>query len=216
MLNPRNAWADRTLYDKNAQKLFALLSENFKKYTSRVDKAVAQALNVNVAPTAALKNTPQPKSAIPQHLLGDDHTPVGSAEGAEPALQEPKGKKAIPAKKGKPPKKIRDKAVLEEIEAPEGSMGGDFEAISSSEYSDDNGTDVPIPPGLFASEPEGEFRPDDENLSPIISSFDDEEEEGDDDAFDQQGTPSDGQDASGSQFKGGRRRRGGRGRRRPR
>lgn len=213
MLNPRNAWADRALYDKIAQKLFALLSENFKKYTSRVDKVVAQSLNVNVAPKAALKNTSQPKSTLQQPPLAEDNTSVGSAEATEPALQEPKSKKALPAKKAKLPKKVRGKAVPEEIEAPEGSMGGDFEAISSSEYSADNSTDVPIPPGLFASEPAGEFRPDDENPALILSPFDDDE---DSDADSEQGESPDSQDGSGSQFKSGRRRRGGRGRRRPR
>lgn len=71
MLNPQNAWADKGAYEKNAQKLLTLLTENFKKYSGRVDKAITQALQKQAAgqkqasEEVSQKNTP--KNA-PKHI----------------------------------------------------------------------------------------------------------------------------------------------------
>jgi phosphoenolpyruvate carboxykinase (ATP) len=41
VLNPRNTWADKGLYDKTAAKLVEMFKENFNKYASLVSKDVA-------------------------------------------------------------------------------------------------------------------------------------------------------------------------------
>ncbi len=227
MLNPRNAWADRAVYEKTAQKLLQLLTENFKKYAGRVDKSIAQALAAP-AQTAQKQNPPSNAPALataaaPQIVKSGANMPpeiltpdISVAASPETPAETASGKK-IPPKKVKPVKKGRGKQVLieEDDEAEVGDTGSHETIDAPYDNDDDAGADVIIPSSLFVSEPEGEFRPDDDMLTP--STFDDE----DDDDIADNGEAQDGNDAAGdeqgqAQFKGGRRRRGGRGRRRPR
>jgi len=227
MLNPRNAWADRAVYEKTAQKLLQLLTENFKKYAGRVDKSIVQALSAP-AQTAQKQNlpsnppTPATASAT-QTAKAVAHTPPEVlvpdtlvAASLETPVETVSGKK-LPPKKVKPVKKGRGKqVVIEEDDEAEVGDTGSHETIDAPYGDDDAGAEVIIPSSLFVSEPEGEFRPDDDMLTP--TTFDDDD---DDDDIADNGEAQDSNDAIGddqgqAQFKGGRRRRGGRGRRRPR
>ena len=234
MLNPRNAWADRAVYEKTAQKLLQLLTENFKKYASRVDKSVVQALSPT-SQQAPQKQTPpqtQPtkanaKTGIQTNDQASTEAPLEvrtvvsevAAPDDEILTEAPSGKK-IPAKKVKPPKKTLRKPIHIDDDEEEAEVGdtGSLENLEEP-YIDDSGNgddNVIIPPSLFASEPGGAFRPDDEMLT--APAF--EEEEDDNDGEESENTiAADGgseQDSGQTAFKGGRRRRGGRGRRRPR
>jgi hypothetical protein len=217
MLNPRNAWSDRNAYDKTAQKLVQLLTENFKKYVGRIDKAVAQALVANSQP--AQKQVPQAAKAIPVNApapiaaeISSENVPLENA--SEASTQALSGKKAAPAKKAKPPKKLRAKEIIPpEEEAEVGDTGLDISI--DEQYPSNDDSNIVIPPGLFATEPQGEFRPDDE--SPMIASAfdDDEEDDASEQSGEQDGQSDDDPNRPQGQFKGNRRRRGGRGRRRP-
>ncbi|MDD2848309.1 MAG: hypothetical protein PHP95_07625 [Desulfuromonadaceae bacterium] len=44
VLNPRNTWDDKGLYDKSAANLLEMFKENFKKYAALVSKDVANVL----------------------------------------------------------------------------------------------------------------------------------------------------------------------------
>lgn len=228
MLNPRNAWADRAVYEKTAQKLVQLLTENFKKYASRVDKSVVQALS------SAPQQAPQ-KQTPPQTQPNKTNATIGIQTASADAPLEvravvsevvvpdddilpeaPTGKK-IPAKKVKSPKKALRKPIhIDDDEAEVGDTGS-LESLEEP-YIDDSGNgddNVIIPSNLFVSEPGGAFRPDDDMLT--APAF---EEEGDDDSEESENTlaADNGaeQDSGQTAFKGGRRRRGGRGRRRQR
>ncbi|MFY8001776.1 MAG: phosphoenolpyruvate carboxykinase (ATP) [Candidatus Kapaibacteriota bacterium] len=217
MLNPRNAWSDRNAYDKTAQKLVQLLTENFKKYVGRIDKAVAQALVANSQP--AQKQVPQAAKAVPVNApapiaaeISSENVPLENA--SEASTQALSGKKAAPAKKAKPPKKLRAKEIIPpEEEAEVGDTGLDISI--DEQYPSNDDSNIVIPPGLFATEPQGEFRPDDE--SPMIASAfdDDEEDDASEQSGEQDGQSDDDPNRPQGQFKGNRRRRGGRGRRRP-
>jgi phosphoenolpyruvate carboxykinase (ATP) len=230
MLNPRNAWADRAVYEKTAQKLLQLLTENFKKYAGRVDKSIAQALSAatqtpqkqnlpsnaptSAPATAAAQQTAKSGANTPPEILPPDTLVAASPE----TLTETALGKKLPPKKIKPVKKGRGKQVLiEEDDEAEVGDTGSHEIIDAPYGDDDAGADVIIPSSLFVSEPEGEFRPDDDMLTP--SAFDDDEDDDDDIADNgeaQEGNEAAGDEQGQAQFKGGRRRRGGRGRRRPR
>ncbi len=234
MLNPRNAWADRAVYEKTAQKLLQLLTENFKKYASRVDKSVVQSLS-SASPQVPQKQTP-PQSNAPQPTKANAKTGIqanaqASADAPlevrtvasevvapETLIEEvPTGKK-IPAKKAKLPKKAQRKPIHIDDDDDEAEVGdtGSHESLEEP-YIDDNGNgddNVIIPPSLFASEPGGAFRPDDDMLTaPAFDEEDDDDNEESESAAAEGGAE---QDSGQTAFKGGRRRRGGRGRRRPR
>ncbi|MCU0424792.1 MAG: phosphoenolpyruvate carboxykinase (ATP) [Candidatus Kapabacteria bacterium] len=258
MLNPRNAWSDKAAYDKTAQKLLSLLTDNFKKYAGRVDKAIQEALNGKNQVAASGKQAPTPQNAAKhagakqvtasqtstsqttavamkapkqEEIPSEEPNEVPEAASnlaselvAEtPAPLETNGKKS--KKKAKPQKKGRTKEVLpDEDEAEVGDTGALFDAASAKDsqesrsadegFSDAREDDIYIPPGLFASE-QGEFRPDDDEM-PIVSEFNDEDES-DEAAEENAENGGDGDDTvqGQSQYRG-RRRRGGRGRRRPR
>ena len=237
MLNPRNAWADRAVYEKTAQKLLQLLTENFKKYASRVDKSVVQALS-SASQQAPQKQTPpqtQPTKANAKTGIQTNTQASGEAplevrtvvsevvvHDDEILTEAPAGKKVL-AKKVKPPKKALRKPIHIDDDDEEAEVGdtGSLESLEEP-YIDDSGNgddNVIIPPSLFASEPGGAFRPDDDMLT--APAFEEEEDDDDDDDSEESESTlaADGgaeQDSGQTAFKGGRRRRGGRGRRRPR
>lgn len=152
MLNPQHAWKDKGAYEKHAQKLLSLLTENFKKYSGRVDKAITQSLQAakvqsgktevqqpdNVSPkNNASANNLLTETPVEKGIEQRSAKSVSSISVAAPLVEEPVGKKV--KKKSKVAKKGRVKEILpDDDEAEVGDTGQLIDNVPNDNLLPDN------------------------------------------------------------------------------
>jgi hypothetical protein len=159
MLNPRNAWQDRTKYEKAAQNLVELFNNHFARFAEKLgaanlDAAIADALNP--AKQQALQQSASQQQGKPQ--TDKQQTEKQQAE-KQLGEQQQSGKQQ--PSKGAPPQGFRKGNAAAQESLSSDAVIINENAATFDEPSDDAASGEPIPSGLFGDAPEfaPEFHP---------------------------------------------------------